>query len=178
MKQRLSDGVEALKEGEADSILIAGMGGELIIHILTEGMNVCRKAKELILQPQSELQKVREFLRKQKFKIIDENMILEGGKYYPMMKVIPVEEDTFWKDKQEVVILPCDMYGPLLLKYGNPVLRKYLVTQHKQLTEILASLEDQVESDTIKKRKKEVLEQISINESAYTILGAIKDAGI
>ena len=63
IQTRLSDGAEALLPNEADSILIAGMGGELILHILTEGELVCSTAKELILQPQSEIHKVREYLR-------------------------------------------------------------------------------------------------------------------
>lgn len=58
IQTRLSDGAEALLPNEADSILIAGMGGELILHILTEGESVCSTAKELILQPQSEIHKV------------------------------------------------------------------------------------------------------------------------
>lgn len=62
IQTRLSDGAEALLPNEADSILIAGMGGELILHILTEGESVCSTAKELILQPQSEIHKVREYL--------------------------------------------------------------------------------------------------------------------
>lgn len=178
IETRLSDGVEGLRENEADSILIAGMGGELVIHILTAGEEVCRLAKELILQPQSELRKVRKFLREHKYKIIDEDMVLEEGKYYPMMKVIPVEEDSFWEDKPEDIIIPCDMYGPILLKNGNPTLRKFLVKQHKQLTQILSSLELQPESEAIAERKKQVAEELSINESAYTILGEIKNAGI
>ena len=36
IETRLSDGVEKLEVGEVDSILIAGMGGELVIRILTE----------------------------------------------------------------------------------------------------------------------------------------------
>lgn len=178
IQTRLSDGVEGLHEDEVDTILIAGMGGELVIHILTEGERVCRKVRELILQPQSELRKVRKFLREHKYKIVDEDMVLEEGKYYPMMKVIPVEEDNFWKNKPDSIIIPCDMYGPILLKNGNPTLRKFLVKQHKQLTQILQSLEKQPESDAILERKKEVMEEISINESAYTILGEIKNAGI
>ena len=47
IQTRLSDGAEALLPNEADSILIAGMGGELILHILTEGESVCSTAKEL-----------------------------------------------------------------------------------------------------------------------------------
>ena len=34
---RLSNGLEAIHDGEVDSIVIAGMGGELVIHILTAG---------------------------------------------------------------------------------------------------------------------------------------------
>lgn len=178
IETRLSDGVEALQVGEVDSILIAGMGGELVIHILNEGMEVCRKVKELILQPQSELGKVRQYLRENLFQIVDEDMIIEDGKYYPMMKVVPVEEDNFWKYLPEETISPCDNYGPLLLKNGNPSLRKYLVKQHKQLHKILKELEKQPDTEAIAARKQEVLEEISLNESAYTIMGAIKNAGI
>ena len=83
IQTRLSDGAEALLPNEADSILIAGMGGELILHILTEGESVCSTAKELILQPQSEIHKVREYLRQHQYKIEDEDMVCEEGKYYP-----------------------------------------------------------------------------------------------
>ena len=178
IETRLSDGVQRLKVGEVDSILIAGMGGELVINIISEGMDVCRNAKELILQPQSELGKVRRFLREQKFKIIDEDMVIEDGKYYPMMKVIPVDEDNLWECLPEDAIRPCDMYGPLLLRNGNPALRKYLVKQHNQLNKILEELEKQPDSEAISNRKKEVIETLLLNESAYTILGAIKNAGI
>lgn len=178
IETRLSDGVQKLKEKEADSILIAGMGGELVVHIITEGMEVCRSAKELVLQPQSDLEKVRRFLREEKFKIVDEDMVIEDGKYYPMMKVVPVEEDEFWEMIPQDAIRPCYMYGPLLLKNGNPSLRKFLVKQHKQLEKILKELEKQSESEKIVRRKQEVLDEISLNESAYTILGAIKHAGI
>ena len=178
IETRLSDGVEKLKVGEVDTILVAGMGGELVIRILTEGEKVCRSAKELVLQPQSELEKVRKFLREQKYKIVDEDMVIEDGKYYPMMRVVPVEEDSFWDSIPEDAIRACYMYGPLLLKNGNPSLRKFLVKQHKQFHAILKELEKQPESEAILNRKKEVLDEISLNESAYTIMGAIKNAGI
>ena len=104
IQTRLSDGVAALGEGEADSILIAGMGGELVIHILSEGEKVCKAASELILQPQSDIRKVREYLRLHHYKIVDEDMICEDGKYYPMMRVINVELDNAWMKMDEPVI--------------------------------------------------------------------------
>lgn len=175
---RLSDGVRSLKEGEADSIVIAGMGGELMIRILTEGGSVCRSAKELILQPQSEIQKVRRFLRENEYRIVDENMVFEDGKYYSVMKVEPVEKDSTWEKMNETVTIACDRYGPLLLKNGNPILRKFLVTEHKKLVEIEYNLEKQIRSQQIVKRLEEIKKQMECNESAYTILGEIKDAGI
>jgi tRNA (adenine22-N1)-methyltransferase len=86
---RLSDGVSALSKGEADTILIAGMGGELIIRILTDGAEICHSVRELILQPQSVIGEVRRYLRENGYRITDEDMVLEDGKFYPMMRVVP-----------------------------------------------------------------------------------------
>ena len=178
IQTRLSDGVAAVGEGEADSILIAGMGGELVIHILSEGEKVCKAASELILQPQSDIRKVREYLRLHHYKIVDEDMICEDGKYYPMMRVINVELDNAWMKMDEQTRVACDIYGPLLLRNGNPVLRRFLVRQHRQLTQILQTLQAQTMSEKIETRIAEVSEELQYNESAYTILGAIKNAGI
>ena len=178
IQTRLSDGAEALLPNEADSILIAGMGGELILHILTEGESVCSTAKELILQPQSEIHKVREYLRQHQYKIEDEDMVCEEGKYYPMMRAVKTEQDETWNRLNDQTIAVCDIYGPLLLRNGNPVLRRFMVRQHGQLTQILQTLEAQKESEQIIRRIAEVQEKLQQNESAYTILGAIKSAGI
>ena len=61
---RLSDGLAALKKGEADTILIAGMGGPLMERILQERLETACAAAELILQPQSEIPAFRRFLAK------------------------------------------------------------------------------------------------------------------
>lgn len=89
VETRLSDGAQALLENEADTLICAGMGGELMIHILEQDWNKIRKMKKLILQPQSEIHKVRCYLRENGFCIQDEDMVYEDGKYYPMMRAIP-----------------------------------------------------------------------------------------
>ena len=63
IETRLSDGLTALQAGEADTVLIAGMGGNLTKRILAEGKEVLETVKELVLQPQSEIWKVRRWLR-------------------------------------------------------------------------------------------------------------------
>ena len=61
---RLGDGLEKLNPGEADTIVIAGMGGLLMRDILERGKRIwCEKEHPvLILQPQSDLDVVRHFL--------------------------------------------------------------------------------------------------------------------
>ena len=52
IETRLSDGLARLNPGEADTVVIAGMGGALMVRILTEGESALYVVKELILQPQ------------------------------------------------------------------------------------------------------------------------------
>ena len=55
IQTRLSDGLEGLKAGEGDTLVIAGMGGPLMERILTDGRSVRNSFSELILQPQSDI---------------------------------------------------------------------------------------------------------------------------
>ena len=86
---RLSDGTEALRENEVDTLLISGMGGRLTIGILERAFQGLGKSFELVLQPQSEIFLVRAFLREESIKIVDEDMVLDQGKYYPVLKARP-----------------------------------------------------------------------------------------
>lgn len=168
IETRLSDGVEALKGGEADSLICAGMGGRLVIRILEEGKRKIRSMKEVILQPQSEIRSVREYLRKEGYLIVDENMILEDEKYYPVIKAEPVEicpvggqgneAVTEWggqgdkpageagnrqgKDAPSMVVRQRieDKYGPVLLAKKNPVLEMFLHREYELCMEIMEKL--------------------------------------
>ncbi len=177
IETRLSDGVAVLDAGEADSIVIAGMGGGLTLHILQDGGQVCASASELILQPQSDIRKVREFLREQQYKITDEDMVCEDGKYYSVMKAVRDESGDIQMRMNSETKAAYDIYGPLLLRNGNPVLRRYLVRQHIQLTGILGKLMSQAPSAAIDQRILEIQTELHYNESAYTIMGA-ENAGI
>lgn len=86
---RLSDGMKELRPGEAQSAVIAGMGGALMIRILQDSKETVESLRECILQPQSEIAKVRAFLLQEGFLFIQEDMVEEDGKFYPMMKVVP-----------------------------------------------------------------------------------------
>lgn len=86
---RLSDGTCALQQGESEGIICAGMGGKLVISILEQGKELIREMSQVILQPQSELNEVRSYLREHGYLIDKEDIVYEDGKYYPMMRALP-----------------------------------------------------------------------------------------
>lgn len=86
---RLSDGMQKLSAFEVDTAVLTGMGGGLMIRILKAYPEVTSSLTECVLQPQSEIAKVRTFLLEEGFLFLAEDMVKEDGKYYPMMKVAP-----------------------------------------------------------------------------------------
>ena len=149
----LSDGLVALEDRDSDALICAGMGGKLIIKILTEGMEQVLKMRELVLQPQSEIHLVREYLRNQGFYIDKEDMIFEDGKYYPMMHVIIESE----KQNEDNPVF--DKFGPCLLKEKHPVLKDFLEYTKSTLDEINTRLVSEEQTDKITKRIEELKEQ-------------------
>lgn len=159
IQTRLSDGVAALKPGEVEAVLIAGMGGGLVMHILKDGEKVCQSAKELILQPQSEIERVREFLREEGYTILAEDMVYEDGKFYPMMKVQYQGENV-----EELKL--SDLYGGLLLQNRHPVLKTFLEKEKLIYTGIKENLAKQPASEKIRTRLAEVEDILHYNELA------------
>ena len=64
---RLGNGLAPLEPGETDTVVIAGMGGDLICKILKAKPEFLIEGKELILQPQSEWFKVRQILKEYRY---------------------------------------------------------------------------------------------------------------
>lgn len=81
---RLSDGLSAIAEGEADCAVLAGMGGDLIRRVISAGI---KGTKWLVLQPQSLVYELRGFLCESGFAIVDEALCREGGRFYAAMLV-------------------------------------------------------------------------------------------
>lgn len=137
---RLSDGLTFLQDDEADTVLIAGMGGALTVHILEGGAHCLASVKELILQPQSEIWLVREWLCEHGYKITDEDIVLDEGKYYPMMRVVHGSMELPARGE---------------LEYGNPALQRsigvwsaYLRAEQGKTDAILKTLVDNGQKDS------------------------------
>ena len=135
---RKSDGIKSLVSGEVDSVVIAGMGGNLIKSILLGNMQVLRSLKECIIQPQSEMKMLRSFLVNNGFVFVKEDAVKDDGKYYFIMKVVLGREREKESNKWSQEELS---FGKILLRNKNEVLKEYLMQEKHVRDIILANLE-------------------------------------
>lgn len=85
MEFRLSDGLEKLSPDSADTIVCAGMGGDLIVRILAACPWIQNGAYRLILQPQSAGQALRLWLAENGFALEQELPVRDGGFLYTVL---------------------------------------------------------------------------------------------
>lgn len=177
---RLSDGLAECGIGEADTCVCAGMGGKLMERILRQGMEKAVRMKELILQPQSELQQFRAFLREAGFTVTQEDAVLEEGKYYFAMKAV-YEHSGFVRQsrKQESTCgdgekMPrerlYDLYGQRLLEGRHPVLRQYLAGRQDYIRRLEEALET-AGSRKAETRLEEIRVELADIEAALSFYG-------
>ncbi len=82
---RLCDGLAAVKKGEVDTVVIAGMGGEVISGILSRTGWLKDNNIILILQPMTSPEILREYLFNNGFEITAEKPVSDGKKIYSVM---------------------------------------------------------------------------------------------
>lgn len=158
IETRLSDGLHMLKEGEADTILIAGMGGALTVRILDEGAHCLDTVKELILQPQSEIYLVRKWLCRHGFRIAEEDIVLDEGKYYPMMRAV--------HGQAELPDEPALFYGDVRTQQSPNVLTSFIKNETEKTERIMKILMEKGQENTV--RMQELTEK---KERLCTVFG-------
>lgn len=157
---RLGDGLEKLKQGEADTLVIAGMGGMLMARILGEYPEITGRIRELVLSPQSDHVQVRRFLCRNGFQIAQEKMLLEDGKFYTVMRAVPGREEM-----TEAGLT----YGPRLLEQRDPVLAQYIRQETEKKKKVIFALELQG-TVTAQKRREELIKELELAERAEAVL--------
>ena len=83
---RLCDGLSAIKKDETDTVIIAGMGGEVISGIISRGELPREQPYPLlILQPTTSPEALRRYLYESGFEILTETALKENGKLYSVI---------------------------------------------------------------------------------------------
>ncbi len=155
---RLGSGLTVLNEGEADAIIIAGMGGDLISNIIETSKEVAQNARQLILQPMTAVDSLRRYLAENGFRIIDENIVKEFHHFYFIIKAkkgITNTDDSIYFEISKILIQKKE---PIMIDY----LKKVLHTNEKIIISLekAHNVEYNVKIEKLKEKNKTIKELI------------------
>lgn len=150
---RLGSGLKVLSENEAESIIIAGMGGDLIVDILNTSKNISQSAKELILQPMTAIDKLRKYLYDNGFIIVDENIVKEFHHYYFIIKAVPgtskIEDEIYYEISKHLL----EKKDDIMLEYLNKTINTNNTIIHNLEKQMNESYNEKIENLKLKNNK-------------------------
>ncbi len=112
IETRLGGGFSILKPHEVEGVVVAGMGGKLIVSILEENVDLTRSFDRLVLQPNIDANLVRQWLANRQFDIINEEIMLDEGKFYEVIVAQPTTQAVCYNE--------LDLeFGPILRVKAN-----------------------------------------------------------
>lgn len=155
VKCLLGPGLNPLKVGEVNGVILAGMGGNLTRDILLADMDKVKKYDFIILQPAQNPEVLREFLYKNDYEIIDEDLIKDEGRFYELFKVKYNEnsEKLVFEDELEYEV------SPLLREKGHPLFKEFIEEKISRCETILSFIKEDTEA--AKNRKSDLEEKIN-----------------
>ncbi len=160
IETRLSDGLTELKSGEVDAVVIAGMGGHLIVDILKAGADRLRPGMQLVISPHSDLRLVRYSLRKMNIFIEQEACLSDAGKWYFILNCtvgLKLPGEVPEEDARADML-----YGTWLPQHPTPEFIEYLEWEAKGLEDLIRSLEKQ-KTPAARARKGSLQKQLEEN---------------
>lgn len=144
IETRLGSGAETLMPGEADCIVVAGMGGLIISEIIKASREIFDGASRILLQPMTAADELRLFLNGNGYTIENEFLAKEDRKIYNILSV---------KKGQEPKYTPSELYlGKRLIQSRPPHFDEYLKTRSIRLEKMINGLK--LSSDTADAEKK------------------------
>lgn len=115
---RMGYGLDTIKPDEKpDCIVMAGMGGSLIVSIMEKGRKIISESSQIILQPQNDTEKIRRYVHSSGLKISDEIIFNDRGKFYTVIECRKGKEE--YTDIEYV-------FGKIPLEKKMPALRDYI----------------------------------------------------
>lgn len=155
---RLGAGLNTISAGEVDGAVIAGMGGYLIIDILEERTDIVRKLKFLVLQPVQHAEVLRKHLYKKGYEILDEELCLDEGKYYEIIKV------RYGEKQSKVEDIYCNV-SRILIEKRHPLLKEYIEMKIRRNESAISSIDKDTDAAIARKH-----ELIKLNTDLKEIL--------
>lgn len=178
---RLGNGIDVLSDGEVDVVVIAGMGGLLIVDILEWNLKKSRSVKRYILQPRNNVGRLRHWLFSNGFSVVREGIVREG-KF--LCEILTVESCGFAAENTRSVQSTDGVqslqsepgsntfldysaefdYPEALIAFGGPLtleyLQRHLETEQRILESIEAKAKDSKERGRLTRQRIERLSDL------------------
>lgn len=151
---RMADGLEAIhREDAIDTVVIAGMGGQLIRDILARGQAANRLEEVfcLVLQPNNDEDELRKWLCKNFWQLSSEEILQDRGKVYEILVAKKGERKL---SEREI------KFGPYLLQENSLLFRNKWKQRLKEVDKILRLLP----TAQARRRQRLEAEQVEIEE--------------
>lgn len=129
---RKADGLQGLDYGEVSTVIIAGMGGELIESILDFDSDKSHSFKRLILQPRTRSNELRYYLSNNSFEFEDYVLVKEKFRICEIFVVKPA--------KDKILEVDTDLVSKFLLQKKDPLIADFLDYKIKSINTILNNL--------------------------------------
>lgn len=133
---RLGNGLKVLKPGEAEVVVISGLGGNTMVEILEASPEILDKAESLILNPATHPSEVRRWLQKNNWRLKDEKLVEDQGKLYQIISASRSEGIQLTQGLSEIEY----EVGPIILRKSDPLLKEYLQQKLKKYEKAVYNL--------------------------------------
>lgn len=150
---RLCDGLAAVGAEECDTVVIAGMGGDSIVSILTAASWTADGIHRLLLQPMTKTEMLRGWLPEHGYTITGEYLVRDKDFLYPVLEV---------RGGLCRPLTLAEQFGGVCL-WNDPLYREYLDHQMKRLrraSEGLRCAEDGQQAAAEKEALRQELEEM------------------
>jgi len=136
---RLGSGLEPLKKGEAATVIIAGMGGEMIEAILDYDKEKSKSFKRFVLQPRTHANELRHYLSLNGYKIADYSLVKEKGRICEVFAAEPTN-DTIKEDTA--------LISEFLINKGDALLAEFIDYKIKMAKSVIKNLTNSSTEDS------------------------------
>jgi len=130
IETKISDGLKNINKKEFDTIVIAGMGGNTIVDILSYDLDKTCSSNRIIIQANNNIDKVRKFLTNNNFKIEDEKLVKENNIISIIVLFTKNNEKLKYNNDQI-------LFGPILIKENSELFSELLHNDLKKYNIIL-----------------------------------------
>jgi len=135
---RRGAGLGALEPADAiDVVVVAGLGARAIVRILDDTRRASLGIRRFVLQPQTEVARLRRWLAGAGLAIVDERLACERGRLYPVIAAepggvaLPLPAGLGPDDVHEA--------GPHLVRSADPLVRAAWCAERTRLTRLVAA---------------------------------------